>query len=67
MAVPAYVSVQAFIPFLPAGLGFAAGAMLWVAIAELLVEALEKTDKRICCGTFAASAAVMFALQLVLR
>jgi len=41
MAILGHQFVDSFALVQPAGLGFAAGAMLWVAFAELFVEALE--------------------------
>lgn len=38
VAVPAFLLVVAFAPLLPAGLGLAAGAMLWMSFTELLPE-----------------------------
>jgi zinc transporter ZupT len=42
LAVPAFQLVSVFQPLLPAGLGFAGGAMLFLVFAELLPESLER-------------------------
>ena len=42
MAVPAFLFVDAFAPALPYGIGFAAGAMLFMVFVEILPEAFEQ-------------------------
>jgi len=63
MAVPAFLFVEQFVPLLPVGLGFAAGAMFWVALFELFLEACEDSSKLTATLTMIAAFAVMFYLQ----
>ncbi len=60
LAVPAYLFVEAFEGVLPVALGFAAGAMAWMIVRELLPEALEQVSTR----SVAAAALVAFAAML---
>ena len=67
MAVPAFLFVEAFAPVLPAGLGFAAGAMIWMSFRELIPDALEDAPPAAVAGmvAFAAGAMLLFQFYLV--
>jgi ZIP family zinc transporter len=68
MAVPAFLFVTAFEPFLPVGLGLAAGAMIWMTLAELLPDALKETPSGTVAAATSLSIAAMVAFQeLLLR
>lgn len=63
MAVPAYLFVEAFRPFLPIGFGFAAGAMIWLVFSEILSDALEESPGEMVATAVTLSIVVMLAFQ----
>jgi ZIP family zinc transporter len=62
MAVPAFLFVEAFRPALPWGLGFAAGAMVFMVLEELLPEAFHEARRAevATMATLAIIAMVLF-------
>jgi zinc transporter ZupT len=64
LAVPAFLFVEQFTSVLPAALGFAAGAMVWMVGRELLPEALSQGPRRVVVANAVIAFALMLALQL---
>lgn len=66
MALPAFLFVDAFRPLLPVGLGFAAGAMVWMVFSELFPQALERVDGASAATVLTLAFAAMLGFQLLL-
>ena len=66
LAVPAFLFVDTFKSVLPVGLGFAAGAMVWMVLGELLPEALETAPPRVVALAGGTAFALMLGFQLLL-
>lgn len=66
-AIPAFLFVEKFAALLPIGLGFAAGAMSYVAVFELLFEAVEESGGLVTAAVGAAACVGMSYLQEIVR
>jgi zinc transporter ZupT len=62
----AYLFVEQFRSVLPAGLGFAAGAMIWMVVSELIPEAVHDAPPRSLALAGGLSFTAMLGAQLVL-
>ena len=67
MAVPAFLFVEVFQPFLPIGLGFAGGAMIWMVFSELVPDALKETGSNVVAVVVTLAIATMVAFQFLIR
>lgn len=67
MAVPAFLFVAFFEPLLPIGLGFAAGAMIWMVFSEILPESLEEASSNLVAVVATLSVLAMVAFQVLIR
>ncbi|MGB3635571.1 MAG: ZIP family metal transporter [Rubrobacteraceae bacterium] len=66
MAVPAFLFVEFFRPVLPYGLGFAAGAMIWMVFSELTPDALEDASSNLVAIVVTVSTIAMIAFQVII-
>ena len=67
MAVPAFVFVETFQSLLPYGLGFAAGAMIWMVFSELVPDALDEASGNLVAIIVTLSVLAMVAFQVLIR
>ncbi len=62
-AIPAFLFVEKFTMLLPLGLGFASGAMSYVAVFELIAESLEEIGTMTTGIVSAISCMIMIVMQ----
>lgn len=67
LAIPAFLFVSAFKPFLSVGLGLAAGAMIWMVFSDLLPDALENGKKQHVATIATVSIAMMMLFQVLME
>eukprot|EP00892_Ulva_mutabilis_P008834 jgi/Ulvmu1/6322/UM029_0030.1 len=65
-AVPSYIFVDSFRALLPASMGFAAGCMLWIVVAELLPDALADMPAGSVASAVTLSATVLEGMRSML-
>lgn len=63
LAVPSFLFVDTFKPFLPVGFGLAAGAMLWMVVAEMIPDGLEHARKQSVAISLVLGVLLMLLLQ----
>lgn len=66
MAVPAFLFITVFETILPFGLGFAAGAMIWMVFSEIIPDALEEGTPNTVAVSVTLSMTAMLAFQQLL-
>ena len=67
MAVPAFLFVEIFKEYLPMGLGFAGGAMIWMVLAELIPDANKEIGSRTTAIAVTFSIALMILFQILIE
>ncbi|MEQ8964481.1 MAG: ZIP family metal transporter [Azospirillaceae bacterium] len=65
LAVPAFLATAAAAALLPAGLGFAAGAMAWLALRDMLPEAAEDLGRAASTGVLGLGVVLMGAVAWI--
>ena len=66
VAAPAFAFVAVFDGLVPLGLGFAAGAMLWMVVAQIVPDALASASRRAVAAGLLGATAAMVAVEALL-